>query len=75
MMQKFLMIAGSVAAGTGAVRAMGDTGWFLTVDGHTRARALRGRQIQFSHAEAFPRALAVQWFGVGLIWWHGRLPG
>ena len=25
MMQKFLMIAGSVAAGTGAVRAMGDT--------------------------------------------------
>ena len=35
MMQKFLMIAGSVAAGTGAVRAMGDTDGSLLSDRRT----------------------------------------
>jgi hypothetical protein len=35
MMQKFLMIAGSVAAGTGAVRAIGDTDGSLLSDMRT----------------------------------------
>lgn len=44
-MQKFLMIAGSVAAGTGAVRAMGDTGVSLLL--HERnGQAWSGQTVQ-----------------------------